>query len=87
MANHKSAAKKARQDLARRARNRMGKSRLRTALKKYRNLLAKNSDECQTQLPTMVSLIDQSAKHGFIHKNTANRLKSKLCKQTSQLAS
>ena len=36
MANHKSALKKARQDRVRRARNRAGRSKLRTALKNYR---------------------------------------------------
>jgi small subunit ribosomal protein S20 len=87
MASHKSAAKKSRQDVKRRARNRMGKSRLKTALKGFRALLAAGSSEAVTQLPSMIAKIDKSAKCGFIHKNAANRLKSKLSLQTNARAS
>ncbi len=86
MANHKSAAKRAKQDVGRRLRNRSGKSRLKTHLKKFRQLLAEGSADTSAKLPEMISLIDQSAKHGFIHKNAANRLKSKLSKQTGSVA-
>ena len=86
MATHKSALKKSKQDLVRRARNRSGKSRLRTALKKYRAALAAG-ENCTEKLAGMVSLIDTSAKHGFIHRNVANRLKSKLSQQTLSAAS
>jgi len=81
MANHKSALKKAKQDIGRRERNRSGRSRLRTALKKYRSGLAAG-DDMKASLPELVSLIDRSAKRGFIHRNVANRLKSKLSHQT-----
>ena len=86
MANHKSAAKKARQDIVRRARNRAGKSRLRTLLKNFRAKLAEGSKECGAELAQVVSIIDQSAKHGFIHRNVAGRLKSKLTKQTNAIS-
>lgn len=85
MANHKSAAKRAKQDVGRRQRNRAGKSRLRNQLKNFRKMLAEGSGETTAKLPAMLSLIDQSAKHGFIHKNVANRLKSKLSKQTGRV--
>ena len=81
MANHKSALKKAKQDVGRRERNRAGKSRLRSAIKVYRASLA-NGDDQKEKLDGMVSLIDTSAKHGFIHHSVANRLKSKITKQT-----
>ena len=87
MANHKSAVKKAKQDVERRARNRAGRSRLRTALKKYRSGMADNQEGLATELPALVALIDQSAKHGFIHHNAADRLKSNLTRQTNKLAS
>jgi small subunit ribosomal protein S20 len=87
MANHKSALKKAKQDIGRRLRNRSGKSRLRTALKKFRLELAEGSEGCRENLPGMLSLIDKSAKHGFIHQNAADRLKSKLSRQTLTPAS
>lgn len=87
MANHKSAIKKAKQDVARRARNRSGRSRLRTLLKKYRAGLAEGNTEIKSELPGLVSLIDRSAKNGFIHRNAAARLKSHLSKQTNALVS
>ena len=87
MATHKSAAKASRQADKRRERNRAGKSRLRTSLKKYRALLAEGSADAQGKLSEMLSLIDVSAKHGFIHRNVANRLKSKLTRQASAVAS
>ena len=86
MANHKSAAKRAKQSIGRRTRNRSGNSTLKTALKKYRALLADNSPEAKDHLSDMSGLIDKSAKHGFIHKNKANRLKSKLSKQTAKIS-
>jgi len=86
MANHKSAAKKSKRDIVRRTRNRSGRSRLRTALKNYRDLLAQGSADAQTKLPEIYALIDRSAKHGFIHRNAAGRLKSKLAKQANQQA-
>ncbi len=86
MANHKSAAKKAKQDLVRRARNRAGKSRLRSALKKYRSLVAEGSADAASQLTSILSLVDVSAKHGFIHRNAASRLKSKLTRQTNSIS-
>ncbi|MCB1044567.1 MAG: 30S ribosomal protein S20 [Acidobacteria bacterium] len=82
MANHKSAQKKAKQDIARRASNRSGRSTLRSALKKYRASLADGSQPSQS-LQDIQSLIDRSAKRGLIHTNAANRLKSRLTKQTS----
>lgn len=84
MANHKSALKKAKQDLARRARNRSGKSQLKTELKKFRSALAEKSGDTASMLPGMVSLIDKSAKKGFIHANAAARLKSRLSLQANQ---
>ena len=86
MANHKSALKKAKQDEARRARNKAGKSRLKTALKQFRAGLESDKSEAQAGLPAMVSLIDKTAKLGFIHKNAASRLKSRLSRQANQTA-
>ena len=86
MANHKSAAKRAKQSIVRRNRNRSGKSTLKSALKKYRALLAENSPEAKDNLSAMAGLIDRSVKHGFIHKNRANRLKSKLSIQSAKVS-
>jgi len=86
MANHKSALKKSKQDLVRRMRNRSGRSSLRTALKNFRAELANGSSETAEKLPQIHSLIDKSAKKGFIHRNAAARLKSHLSQQAAKLA-
>lgn len=86
MANHKSAIKKSKQDIIRRERNRSGKTRLRTALKKYRILMASDSADTKIKLPGMLSLIDKSAKKGLIHTNVANRLKGNLSRQVAAAA-
>lgn len=83
MANHKSALKKAKQDIVRRARNRSGKSSLRTALKTFRADLASGSSDVAEKLPKMHALIDTSAKKGFIHRNAAARLKSSLTRHVN----
>jgi len=84
MANHKSALKKSKQDIGRRARNRSGKNKLKTALKKFRSDLAAGTENLAANLPQMHALIDRSAKHGFIHNNAAARLKSKLTLQVNK---
>jgi len=83
MATHKSALKKSKTDLVRRARNRAGKSKLRSALKEFRAIPMENNSEAIAKLPELFSLIDVSAKKGFIHKNAANRLKSQISKRSA----
>ena len=86
MANHESALKKSKQDMTRRMRNRAGKGRLKTGLKKFRALIEQGNTDAQQQFPALASLIDQSAKQGFIHQNAANRLKSRLSRQAAGLS-
>ncbi len=79
MANHKSALKRARQNLKRRARNRGLRSTLRTAVKKYRALLGGNdTDAAQTGYATVQRAYDKAVTKGIIKKNTASRKKSRL---------
>lgn len=79
MANHKSAAKRARQALKRRTRNRVAKSEMRTVVKKLRQLVESNSmEEAKTLLPKTVSIIQTKAAKGVLHKNTASRYVSRL---------
>jgi len=74
MANIRSAEKQRRQAEKANARNRAGKSRLRSALKKARTTAAEGA----TDLSTGFQEIDKAAKKGIIKKNTANRYKSRL---------
>ncbi len=83
MANHKSAKKRARQAIKRKARNHYYKKSMRTALKKFRAI--EDVNEATKALPKMVGIIDRLAKKGMIHKNKANNLKGKLAKQIAKL--
>lgn len=79
MANHKSAAKKAKRDDVRRLRNRTWAARMRTQIKKYRTAVTKgNMEEAQALLVPTLSLVDKTARAGVIHERTASRYKSRL---------
>ncbi|HHN73905.1 MAG TPA: 30S ribosomal protein S20 [Acidobacteria bacterium] len=79
MANHKSAAKQARRNEARRLRNRWWRSRLRSALKTYRAAVdAGEKEKAGSLLAPTLGLVDKTAKAGVIHDNTAARTKSRL---------
>lgn len=88
MPNIKSAIKKARQDVVRRARNKARKTALKGSLKKMRLALAgKKTDDAKALLPDTLSTIDKMAKRGLIHRNAANRHKSRLSTRLSALLS
>jgi len=87
MANHKSAAKKARRDAEARLRNRANRSTLRTALKKFMAVVeAGSKTEAAAALPGIVGVVDKAAKKGIIHKNAADRHKSRLTTKVNALA-
>ncbi len=79
MAIHKSALKRARQNIKRNARNRALRTALRNVIKGYRTLLqAKDFEAAQQSLPKLHSAIDRAVTKGILHKNTAARHKSRL---------
>jgi small subunit ribosomal protein S20 len=79
MANHKSAAKRARQAENRKILNRRNRGRLRTAIKNLRAALASGDQaSAQSLLPRTVSLIDKSTQKGVLHQNAAARHKARL---------
>ncbi len=75
MANTRSAEKQQRQAEKAAARNRAGKSHLRSALKKARASVTDSK-----AVSTGFSEIDKAAKKGLIKGNTADRYKSRLAK-------
>jgi len=80
MANIASAEKQRRQAEKRKARNRAGKSALRSTLKKARTDI-QGGDADKETLATSFSAIDKAAKRGLIKENTANRYKSRLARR------
>ncbi len=89
MANTKSAAKRARQTIKRAARNRSVLSALKTQTKQTNaKLSAGGSDQeaIRASYTTLVSDLDRAAKRGIVHKNVANRRKSRLAKKLAALS-
>jgi small subunit ribosomal protein S20 len=85
MANIRSAEKQRRQAEKRNARNRAGKSRLRSALKKTRSSIDEGKTDPQT-LADGFSEIDKAARRGIIKDNTADRYKSRLSRAAKRTA-
>lgn len=79
MANHKSAAKKARRDAEARLRNRGNRSTMKSVVKKFLTAVASgNKAEATTLLPITLGTMDKACNKGILHKNAANRYKSRL---------
>ena len=85
MAAHSSALKAHRQSLLKRDRNRQYRTRLRHALKTLRTAITSGkTDDAKASMAETVSLIDQLASKGVIHKNAASRYKSRLVKRLAR---
>ena len=79
MANIKSAEKRARQTVKRRARNVAARSKLRTAIKNVVNAVsAGDKKEAAAKLKDAGKVIDSAVNKGVIHRNKASRHKSHL---------
>jgi small subunit ribosomal protein S20 len=92
VANHKSAEKRNRQRIKRRARNLMHLSKMRTYIKRVRKAL--DTDDlaaAQEVLPQALTAISKAQNKGVIHHNTAARYTSRLSlamnRATAQTAS
>ena len=78
MAQHKSAEKRARQNIKRHARNKASLSKVRTLIKNVRS--AKDKEAGAAALKIAVKALDQLGAKGLIHKNKAANQKSALTK-------
>ena len=86
MANHKSALKRNRQSLERRARNRANKTRLKTAIKAVDTAIASEqaADMVQQALVAAVPIIQRAAVKGTLHKKNAARKVSRLTRRVNK---
>ena len=82
MPNSKQAAKRMRQNEARRQHNKTIRSTMRSAIKKV--LDAESPEEAQKHLPLAMKRVDKAAKRSVIHENTAARKKSQLSRAASK---
>jgi small subunit ribosomal protein S20 len=84
LANIKSAMKRAQIAAKRNERNKMVKSSLRTAIRKYREAIG--TENAVARLSSAFAALDKAASKGVIHKNTAARKKARLAKKLAALA-
>ncbi len=80
----KSVLKRQRQSAVKREANKAARSRMRTAVKKLRTLLAEGKPEAKAALPAVEAEIDRTSRKGGIHWKTAARYKSRLAKHTAK---
>lgn len=86
MPNTKSAAKAMRGSARKRVYNIRTKDKFKSAVKTVRNNIdAKNADEALKALDAAFAALDKAAKKKVIHKNTANRKKSRMAKTINKL--
>jgi small subunit ribosomal protein S20 len=88
LANHKSALKRNRQSLIRRERNKMNRSRVKTAIKKVDAAMEVegSAEKAQEALIAAVPVIERAAVKGAFHKKTASRKISRLTRKVNNFA-
>ena len=80
-----SAIKRARQNETRRERRQPFKTRLKTTIRTFTDLLKEGKkEEAAKMLPAVMKVIDTAAKKRLIHRNTADRKKSRLSVMVSK---
>jgi len=86
LANHKSALKRARQNIDRRIRNKSAKTKVKNIVKDVRQAVGdKSKENASAELAKAISIIDKTARKGIIHKNTAARKVARLTKQVNAI--
>ena len=86
MAHHKDAEKRERQADKANARNKHNRTRMRTQIKALREAIdSGNAEAAQTALSATVSVIQQVAQKGVIHRSQAARRVSRLAQQVNAL--
>ena len=86
MANHKSALKRAKQNEAKRLRNKTVRTGTKSIIKKVRAAAGEGSAEkAMAELNEAKSVIDKSAQKGVLHKKNAARKISRLSKLVNSI--
>jgi small subunit ribosomal protein S20 len=87
LANHKSAIKRAKQNVIRNLRNKAVRTRAKNAVKNTCNAIQGNSkEEAIAALKIAIPIIDKASGKKVIHKNTAARQISRLTRHVNALA-
>ena len=81
MPNIEAAIKRVRTSEKSAVQNNVQKSSMRTAIKKYAQSIEAGNENSEQLLKEAIKAIDMAASKGLIHKNKANRDKSRLAKK------
>ncbi|MBP3541942.1 MAG: 30S ribosomal protein S20 [Clostridia bacterium] len=81
MPNIESAKKRVKVSEKKNLQNRIVKTKVKTAIKKFESEVAENPANAGAQYSVTTSAIDKAAVKGVIHKNAANRKKARLAKR------
>lgn len=84
MANTRQTVKRIRQNESKRQRQQGQVAATRTAMKRFEKAVKNNEDNSEELYRNAVSMLDQAAGKGLIHKNKAAREKSRLAGKLSQ---
>lgn len=80
MPNIKSAIKRVKVIEKKNLQNRIVKTKVKTAIKKFESEVAQNTANAGAQYSVTTSAIDKAVAKGVIHKNAASRKKARLAK-------
>jgi small subunit ribosomal protein S20 len=86
MPRRKTSLKSNRVSKRKHTRNLKVKGQLKKTIKKFQELLAKDTAEAKTFITKVFSQLDKAAKKNIIHPATANRRKSRLMRRLSKTA-
>jgi small subunit ribosomal protein S20 len=87
MAKHKSAIRQHKRSIRRKAVNQSNTSIMRSQIRKLREAIeAKDKEKAQALLAETFSKIDSAIKKKTIHRNTGDRVKSRLSRQAARLS-
>jgi small subunit ribosomal protein S20 len=87
LANIKSSEKKNRQRIKREARNRAGKSAMRSAVKKLRAAIsAKDPNKAREALPPAVRMLNRAGRSGLVERNASDRSISRLTRAVNAIS-
>jgi small subunit ribosomal protein S20 len=84
MAHSKQSAKRNRQNIKAREKNKQQRSAFKSAVKRVHG--AENQAAATASLPLAMKRVDKAAKNRVIHKNTAARIKSRMARRIAKAA-
>ena len=83
MPNIKSAKKRMELGRAANARNRVSRSRIRTAIRRVRE--AESAEAAQARMKEAIALLDRAATKRLIHPNRVSRIKSQIARSVNEM--